>query len=153
MAYALSMETCQDYRVRRARRVVAAVTHSTHICNAPPPPPRPPPCRASPPPPPPTIYCGVSASRPQYVVVYDIKVTFFGSIPLYIVVRGINSSPSDSIRPQYIVVGNVDKTFLDYIIIAQMKGRATAFCGHSYLKKIFPFYTITFSSKSGGVLL
>jgi len=71
------------------------------------------------------------------------KLAFFGSIPLYIGVQGLNSPPFDY-RPQYIVVGNVDKTFLDYIITAKTKRPPAALCGISYPKKIFFFHIITF---------
>jgi hypothetical protein len=80
-----------------------------------------------------TIYCGLRQ-----------KIAFFGSIALYIVVLGINSTPRDAIRPQYIVVGNVDKRFSDYIIIATQNAEIGALRPSTYPKKIFFFHTITF---------
>jgi hypothetical protein len=106
MAYALSMKTWQDPPAGRAGPSAIFIKN---IFNPPPPPPYILWCLCLHT----TIYCGMRH-----------KIVFFGSIPLYIVVQGINSSPFDSIQPQYIVVGNVDKTFLDYIIIAKTKGRA-----------------------------
>jgi hypothetical protein len=96
----------------------------------------------------------VSAPPDHNILWSTAKIAIFGSVPLYIVVRGINLLLVDITQPQYIVVGDVDKTFFDYIIIATTKRLVTAFCVSSRLKIsfFFLFLTFTFTFLQGGAV-
>ena len=86
------------------------------------------------------LYIVVSVPPYHYILWYAVQnVTLFGSIPLYIVVQGLNSSPFDY-RPQYIVAGNVDKTFLDYIIITSAKGCGRRFAAFHHTQRKISFF-------------